>query len=381
MSYQDYLGYCPISNPDLQLFQKGINARIPMPYLGYEVLANTSIRKYGSLELQELNHELLVRLYNLTYLADYNLMEAVITTVQGYIARSIENNDGSVLRILDDNSVSNLLIKDSKCQSLILALKEYLADYQAVNVTILESLICTTFINDKMSIVQNLLRKIEYCSYFVIVSAQNALFNYYKINSITHQQLIVGNIKPQSTGDYIARCFLPFNPKISYGLNTFSLSNKYVIIDKWLDSILPSMIERTHLPIHKEEAIVVSKFKRLINIENIPNLGLTNPFNSTLKEGDIEAMVALEVFSLVTLLCWKSGLAWVPIIGSFVPYLDDNPLGRILGVTLSVTLTGFLTQNNIIEMRFVPQALFATNTTRTISILFLGLTLGGIFAI
>jgi hypothetical protein len=381
MSYQDYLGYCPISNPDSQVRISGTNAKIPMAYLGYEVLANSAIREYGSTELQELNHELLVRIYTIKYVADYTLMEAIIATIQSYISLSVESNNGAAMRIIDDNSISNLLIANPKCQALILALKEYLIDHSKVTVPILDSLNNTTFISDKMFVVQNLFRKIEYLSYFVLVSAQNAFFDYYKINSSYHQQLINGEVKPESTGDYIAKCFNPFNRKINYGLNFISFSSKYEKIDKWLDSILPTMIERTHLPIHIAEAKVVSKIKKLIGGESLPNLAITNPFTTELKEGDIQAMISLEIFSLITLLCWKSGLAWVPIIGSLVPYLDDGPLGRLLGVTVCLVGTGFLTSNNIIELRFVPQALFATPTTRTISILFLGLMLGGIFAI
>jgi hypothetical protein len=381
MSYQNYLGYCPISNPDSQVLISGTNAKIPMAYLGNEVLANASIREFGSVELQELNHELLVRIYTLKYVADYTLIEAIIATIQSYISLSVESNNGAAMRILDDNSISNLLIANPKCQALILALKEYLIDYSTVTVPMLDSLNNTTFINDKMLVVQNLFRKIEYLSYFVLVSAQNALFDYYKINNSYHQQLINGEVKPESTGDFIAKCFKPFNRKINYGLNLISLSSKYEKIDKWLDSILPTMIERTHLPIHDEEAKVVSKIKKLIALDSLPNLAITNPFTSELKEGDIQAMISLEIFSLITLLSWKSGLAWVPIIGSLVPYLDDGPLGRLFGVTVCLVGTGFLTQNNIIELRFVPQALFATPTTRTISILFLGLMLGGIFAI
>jgi hypothetical protein len=381
MSYQNYLGYCPISNPDSQVLISGTNAKIPMAYLGYEVLANASIREFGSVELQELNHELLVRIYTLKYIADFTIIEAIITTIQSYISLSVESNNGAAMRILDDNSISNLLIANPKCQALILALKEYLIDYSKVTVPMLDSLNNTTFINDKMLVVQNLFRKIEYMSYFVLVSAQNALFDYYKINNSYHQQLINGEVKPESTGDYIAKCFNPFNRKINYGLNSISLNSKYEKIDKWLDSILPTMIERTHLPIHAEEAKVVSKIKKLIALDSLPNLAITNLFTTELKEGDIQAMISLEIFSLITLLCWKSGLAWVPIIGSLVPYLDDGPLGRLLGVTVCLVGTGFLTQNNIIELRFVPQALFSTPTTRTISILFLGLMLGGIFAI
>jgi hypothetical protein len=381
MSYQNYLGYCPISNPDSQVLISGTNAKIPIAYLGYEVLANASIREFGSVELQELNHELLVRIYTLKYVADFTIIEAIIATIQSYINLSVESNNGAAMRILDDNSISNLLITNPKCQALILALKEYLIDYSQVTVPMLDSLNNTTFINDKMLVVQNLFRKIEYLSYFVLVSAQNTLFDYYKINNSYHQQLINGELKPESTGDYIAKCFKPFNRKINYGLNSISLSSKYEKIDKWLDSILPTMIERTHLPIHDEEAMVVSKIKKLIALDSLPNLAITNPFTSELKEGDIQAMISLEIFSLITLLSWKSGLAWVPIIGSLVPYLDDGPLGRLLGVTVCLVGTGFLTQNNIIELRFVPQALFATPTTRTISILFLGLMLGGIFAI
>jgi hypothetical protein len=381
MNYQDYLGYCPISNPDSQLYTSGTNASIPMLYLGYEVLANISIREYGSQELQELNHELLVRIYTIKYIADYTLIDAIIATIQGYISRSIETNNGVVIRTLDNNSISNLLISDNKCQALILALKEYLIDYTKVTIPMLDTLNDTTFINDKMLEAQTLLRKIEYLAYFVIISAQNALFDYYTINPRYHQQLISGEIKPESTGDYIAKCFRPFDRKINYGLNSISFSSKYEKIDKWLISILPIMIERTHLSVVVEETKVVSKIKNLISGDTLSNLAITNPFTSELKEGDIQAMISLEVFALVTLLSWKSGLAWIPIIGSLFPYLDDGPLGRFLGITVCLVSVGFLTQNNLIELRFVPQALFATPTTRTISILFLGLMLGGIFAI
>jgi hypothetical protein len=381
MSYQDYLGYCPISNPDEQLCTRGTNAKIPMSYLGYEVLANSSIREFGSVELQELTHELIVRVYTIKYVSDYTLIEVIIATIQGYITRSIEHDHGSTLRALDDNSLSNLLITNSNSQALILALKEYLIDYNDVTVPALQILNTTTFINDNSKQLQTLLRKIEYISYFILVSVQNALFEYYKISPNYHQLLLANEVQANSTGDYIAKCFRPFNRKIKYGLSPIRMSNKYDKIDKWLTSILPSMIERACLPKHQEEMIVVSKIKKLIGDNAITNINISNPFTSELKDGDVEAMISLEVFSLVTLLCWKSGLAWVPILGSLVPYLDDGPLGRLLGVTVCLVGTGFLTQNNIVQLRFVPQALFATPTQRTISILFLGLMLGGIFAI
>jgi hypothetical protein len=381
MSYQDYLGYCPISNPDEQLCIRGTNAKIPMQYLGYEVLSNSSIREFGSVELQELTHELIVRVYTIKYVSDYTLIEVIIATIQGYIARSIEHDHGSTLRALDDNSLSNLLITNSNSQALILALKEYLIDYNDVTVPALQILNTTTFINDNSKQLQTLLRKIEYICFFILVSVQNALFEYYKISPNYHQLLLTNEVQANSTGDYIAKCFRPFNRKIKYGLSPIRMSNKYDKIDKWLTSILPSMIERACLPKHQEEMIVVSKIKKLIGDNAITNINISNPFTSELKDGDVEAMISLEVFSLVTLLCWKSGLAWVPILGSLVPYLDDGPLGRLLGVTVCLVGTGFLTQNNIVQLRFVPQALFATPTQRTISILFLGLMLGGIFAI
>ena len=378
LKFQDYLGFCPISNPDNATLVKGNNSKIPMFYLGYEVLANSAIREYGSIELQELNHELLVRIYTIKYISDYTLLEAIIATIQGYISRSIENSNGSQLRVLDDNSLSNLIIKNKNCEALVLAIKAYLVDYNSdITLPMLQTLNTTTFINDDTKKIQTLLRKIEYCSYYILVSIQNALFGYYKINSKLHLQLLEGVIEADSTGDYIAKCFRLFNPSISYGLNSLSFGSKYDKLDRWLESNLPPMIERTHLPLHIEEAMVVSKIKKMINFDSLPS----NPFTSELKEGDIQSMLSLEIFSLVTLLCWKSGLAWVPILGSLVPYLDDGPLGRLFGVTACLVATGFLTQNNIIELRFVPQALFANPTQKMISILFLGLMLGGIFAI
>ncbi len=381
MSYQDYLGYCPISNPNSDLLSKGTQQKIPINYLGYEVLANSTIRQFGSVELQELNHELLVRIYTLTYISDSTLLEAILSTIQGYLNRSVATDHGSLLRTLDDNSLSILLTTNPNCKLLIILLKEYLSDYSKVTVPMLLTLNTTTFLDNKSLQLQLMLRKIEYLSFFVIVSVQNALLGYYKISAGYHQQLLSGAIMPTSTGDYIAKCFAPSNSKINYGLTSISFDNKYDKIDKWITSMLPAMIERTCLPITYEEPMVMSKIKKLINGNSQNTSIITNPFTAELKPGDLEGTLALEAFALVTLLCWKAGLSWIPIIGALVPYLDEGPMGRLFGVTTALIVTAFLTQNNIVELRFVPQALFATNISRMLSILFLGLMLGGIFAI
>jgi hypothetical protein len=395
---QDYLqiaGYCPISNDNKSILSVGLNQNIPMNFLGYEVLANSEIKEFGGQEIQKLTHELLIRLYliqtqiNSSELIEDKMLEVLVQTLNSYIVRSIAKtgHSSSVAREFDLNSLAMLLAGNKQVKILLKSLQNYIILKNNSSHKEIEVLHQATVFDQSNIGLQTVLRKIEYCAYFLLVSSVNGIFDYFKINHEEHLSLLTAKKQPYSSADYIALCFEPFNRKIDYGLKKWGVASEMAKVDNWLTDLLPDVIIRAPYPTDPGTIKVLNKFKTMMN-----KLSLTKPTEQEegtliemlvkdLSDSDIRATITLEAFGLIILLCWKAGLSWVPIVGELVPFVDDGPVGRVMGVGIATFLAGYLASNGTIEMKLVPQAFIATPTSRKISILFFGLMLGGIFAV
>jgi hypothetical protein len=364
--------FCPINTNSNEIINFCRVNNIPRSYLGFELLANDDLNTYGGFELKELTHLFLIMLYEENNFCEVSTLEVLIKFLNHNINESIQYISKNKFK-LDSNSVKTIIHTNN-----VRILSEYLDELLLKTIN---------FPADQMELIQKdnpelgnpmvkNLRLIEYASFLLINNSLKSFLDYFRISSSVQNNYLNEFQEKGLIGEELKSIIAIVVPP-----NLEEVKVKKRNVNKFVGGMLPE-IRVLGSFIKHDSVIRIPNFKQLINVLDITSSNsVLDKFKDGLKDGDIKNTVTLELFTLACLLSWKTGLAWIPVIGEMLPFMDDGPLGRIMGLGVTIGMGGFLQSNGSIKFEFVPQALIATPKMRIFTILYFGIALGGILAV
>lgn len=302
------------ANPDNQDggYQLALKYGIPLWHTGFETLA--IYRTQDGQDFLLLLHKILILIYLDKENQYQNLQEIILSSFVSYVNNSIPKK----VLTLDNSTFSNSLSKRYN-----------------ISIQMLTKYLEPTMIKDQ-SFDQDVVRRIEFCAYYLLVGIKDDLLDYLEISTEQHYSFNQQEGNCRDTEFLISRCFLPTASRSGEylkGINLFiSQEKKY---DRWLQSQIPELIIRGVF-VHNTETTDSQAFDPNSLLKKLKSL-IKNPseIKKTL-EGEDKTVVTFLAF-LGLLIIWKDGFAifgFIPIFGDLFSTLGNTVYGRMLGVVI-----------------------------------------------